>query len=300
MLKLHGVIPPVITPLTEDDEVDTESVLRLTDCLIGGGVTGLFVLGSSGEGAALTPAQRDETVRAFTKAARGRVPVLVGVGEPSAGRAVEATALAAAAGADAVVAMAPYYFVHDAQHVADHLLHIAGATTLPVVLYNIPQATHSTITPAVLHAVASQAPNVVGIKDSSADWDAFTEILRTARQLDIAVLQGAEALIGRSVLAGASGAVAGIANLTPRLACALVRAASDGGTDEVATLQATLDRACEVFRPGFWLAGLKAAVAQRGLCGPHLTVGLPRLDEPTAALVAAAAGVAIAEEERHA
>ncbi|MFC0526099.1 dihydrodipicolinate synthase family protein [Phytohabitans kaempferiae] len=299
MLHLHGVIPPVITPLTPEDEVDVEAIHRLTDHLVDAGVTGLFVLGSSGEGPALTPAQREETVRAFVKAARGRVPVLAGIGEPSVRRAVEALEVAAAAGAAAVVATAPYYFLHDDRHVADHLVHIAGATDLPVVLYNIPPATHSVITPSILTTVVRQAPNVVAIKDSSGDWDAFQGMLEAARQLGVAVLQGAEALIGRSMLAGAAGAVPGIANLTPAVACALVRAGKDGAAETVDALQAALDRACEVYRPGYWLAGLKAAVAQRGLCTPHPARGLPRLDPAAAALVATAAVAAIADEERH-
>lgn len=104
-----GVIPPVVTPLTTDGELDAPSLERVVGHLLDAGVSGLFALGSSGETAYLTPAQQDEVIKVITSVAAGQVPVLVGAIETTTNRAIERARAAAGLGADAVVATAPFY-----------------------------------------------------------------------------------------------------------------------------------------------------------------------------------------------
>src|SRR5918997_4866847 len=176
MLQLRGNIPPVITPLRPDGTVDLPSIARLTEHLVQGGVSGLFVLGSCGEGATLTPSARAEVIKAYQAEAAGRVPVLAGVPEPGTRRVIEAAEQAMTAGADALVVMAPHYFRFVGHEpVAEHLYAVASSTPAPVVLYNLPSATQNPITPEVVDVVAG-LPNVVALKDSSADWATYERL----------------------------------------------------------------------------------------------------------------------------
>lgn len=272
-LDLVGVIPPAITPLTPEGRVDPPGVQQLVDHLLRGGVDGIFVLGSCGEGPTLARSDRSAAIRAFVEGAAGRVPILAGIGETSTARALEAAADAEAAGADALAVMVPQYFLDDDErYVAAHVETIAAAARLPLLLYNIPQVTRNRFTPALVRRLG-ELPNVVGLKDSSNDWEAFMELLDAGKSVGLRVFQGAEGLVARSVLAGADGAIPGIANVVPSLSCQLVAAARAGDVERALSLQAAQDRACDVYQAGFWLAGLKGAVSSLGICGP--TAGLP-------------------------
>ncbi|MBO9626716.1 MAG: dihydrodipicolinate synthase family protein [Microbacterium sp.] len=275
-VPLEGTIPPVIAPLAEDRTVDVAGVRRVTEHLLAGGVDGLFVLGSCGEGPTLRRSVADALVAEYVRAADGRVPVLAGVGETSTERAIEALRAAEDAGASGIVAMAPMYFLADGDgEVIRHLEAVAAATTLPVVVYNIPHLTGHPITPAALAAVAA-IDNVVALKESSGIWEIYEPLARTASASGLAVFQGAESLIARSIAAGADGAVPGIANVAPGLAVELVRAARarDASADD---LQARLDAVCDLYSSGFWLASLKYAVSVLGLAAPTAGAALPGL-----------------------
>lgn len=276
-VQFSGTIPPVIAPLTENREVDVAAVGRLTDHLISSGVDGLFVLGSSGEGPTLTPEVATDLVAAYVEAARGRVPVLAGVGETSTERALEAAARYEAVGVSGLVAFAPMYFtVEGDDPVVNHIGQIARSTSLPIVVYNIPHLTHYPITPAALERLAT-LENVVALKESSGNWDVYEPLAKAAIAGGLAVFQGAEGLIARSIAEGAAGAVPGIANVVPALSVELVRAALAGDTARALELQAEQDAVCELYASGFWLASLKYAVEVLGLASATASYSLPVL-----------------------
>jgi 4-hydroxy-tetrahydrodipicolinate synthase len=263
-LRLAGVIPPMITPLTAAGEVDGAAIGRLVSYLVAGGVSGIFVLGTSGEGPWLSPAQAKAVIEATVRAAAGRAPVLAGVLEPSTVRALEAVAVAEAAGADALVVTSPYYFAVDGAAQVRHVAAIASATSLPLVLYNIPATTHNPFAPETVQRLA-EIETVVGIKESSGDWSLFEQLLalRAARPR-WSVLQGAEQSAARAVLAGADGLVPGLGNLAPVLFAGLVRAAAGGSQAAALDLQARVDALWRLHTHGFWLACLKYAASLLG------------------------------------
>lgn len=275
--ELSGVIPPMVTPL-RDGRIDTAATRALVDRLIIAGVSGIFVMGSSGEGASLTAAARRELVACAVDAANGRVPVLAGVIETSTPRTIEAAQLAVDAGAQFVVLMPPLYFVPDFHSsTIRHVELAAAALDVPVIIYNNPSLTHNPITAPTLTALA-EIPGVVAFKDSSADWDLFIDLLAAGHDGGLRVFQGAERLIGRSIAAGADGAVPGIANVDPELSVALVLSASAGDAEKTAELDARMDRLCRLYDHGYWLSALKQAVAQRGWCGSEVSEPLPPVD----------------------
>jgi 4-hydroxy-tetrahydrodipicolinate synthase len=277
----------MISPLTQAMEADAESVHRVVNHIVDGGCSGLFVLGGVGEGAWLNSEQRAGIVRASVRAAAGRVPVLVGVMLPGTAPAREEAVRAADAGADALVIGSPYYFGVDAASQQRHVEAMLAATPLPVLLYNIPQCTH---TPLALDAVTRLAnePRVLGVKDSWGDLPYFQSLLTLKqRRADFAVLQGHEHAAMASLLLGADGLIPGLANIAPRLLVDLVNAAR---ADDRATCQRIHDKIFDltrIYARGAGLAGIYAAAARLGLsqnvpAEPWLPVGdadLQTIDE---------------------
>ena len=231
-----------------------------------GGCSGLFVLGGCGEGAWLPSRQRGTVVRAFVRAAAGRVPVLAGVMLPATGPAVEAARQAAAEGADAVVVGSPYYFGVDGTAQRRHIETVIEAADRPALLYNIPQCTHQVLAPALVADLARDS-RVLGIKDSAGDFVAFQAFLAVkAARPDFRVLQGHEHLVAASLRLGGDGLVPGLANVTPAL---MVELQGGGGARRRAphapgSRRAILDL-CAIHEIGHWLPALKAACAMIGI-----------------------------------
>ena len=262
---LCGVVPPMISPLTSAGDPDGPAIVTLVEHILDGGCTGLFILGGCGEGAWLTLEQRAAVVRASTRAAGGRVPVLAGVMLPATGSALEAAREAADEGADALVVGSPYYLSVDAATQQRHVEALLSAVALPVLLYNIPQATHNPLSPAAVARLARDT-RVLGIKDSAGDFEAFQRFLTIKKQRpDFRVLQGNEYLAAASLLQGGDGLVPGMANFAPALFVALHRSAAKGDVAACAQLQEEIADLCALHTHGHWLPALKAACAMLGL-----------------------------------
>jgi len=215
---LTGVVPPVCTPLTPDGEVDVPSLLRLVDHLLEAGVHGLFVLGTSSEAAYLTDAQRELVVRAVTGHVGGRLPVLAGVIDMTTPRVREHVRAVTAAGADAVVATAPFYTSTHPSEIARHYRLLAASTDLPILAYDLPSGVHTKLPAEVVLELAADGV-LAGLKDSSGDLAAFRDVLRGLRgHSDLAgfsALTGSELFVDSALAAGAHGAVPGLANVDP-------------------------------------------------------------------------------------
>lgn len=262
---LCGVIPPMISPLTASGEPDETAIRKLVEHILGDGCSGLFVLGGCGEGAWLTARQRAAVVRATVRAAAGRAPVLVGIMLPATGPAIEAARQAADEGADALVIGSPYYYPVDSAIQERHVEAILKAVSLPALLYNIPQCTHHTLSPATVTRLARDE-RVLGIKDSAANFEAFQRFLAVKqRRLTFRVLQGDESLAAASLMQGADGLVPGMANFVPRLFVSLHQAATKGDAATCADLQRQITDLATLHGHGHWLPALKAACALVGL-----------------------------------
>ena len=262
---LRGVIPPMISPLTSSGQVDAEAVGRVADYILGGGCSGLFVLGGVGEGAWLSTAQRGEIVENTVRAAAGRAPVLVGLMLPGTAPARDAALQAADAGADALVVGSPYYFGVDAASQQRHVEAILSATPLPVLLYNIPQCTHQPLARAAVEALAAE-PRILGVKDSWGDMPYFQSLLTLKLERpNFRVLQGHEHAAMASLLLGADGLIPGLGNVAPRVLVALVEAARAGDVATCQRLHAQILELTGMYTNKLGLAGLYAACALLGL-----------------------------------
>jgi 4-hydroxy-tetrahydrodipicolinate synthase len=245
--------------------VDGKALAATVNHILGGGCSGLFVLGGCGEGAWLTREQRSAVIRSAIRSAAGRAPVLAGVMLPATGPAVEAARQAVDDGADALVVGSPYYFSVDAAPQQRHVEAILGAVSTPVLLYNIPQATHNPLRPETVAQLARDQ-RILGIKDSAGDFEAFQGFLAIKkRRADFRVLQGNEQFASASLLLGGDGLVPGMANFAPALFVALHRAAAAGNVAACASLQEQITDLCTLHTHGHWLPALKTACSLLGL-----------------------------------
>ncbi|HEX9188029.1 MAG TPA: dihydrodipicolinate synthase family protein, partial [Vicinamibacteria bacterium] len=225
---LAGIVPPLLTPLTGRDTLDEAGLERLVEHVVAGGVDGIFLLGTTGEGPSLGHRLKREVVSRACAQVRGRASVLVGVTDTAFVETVALARHAADAGADALVIAPPYYMPQGQPELREYLGHLLPELPLPLFLYNMPPLTKVPFEIETVRWAADQE-GVAGMKDSSGDMAYFSRAVALARRRpDWSVLMGPEDLLGPSVLAGGKGGVPGGANLFPRLFVALYRAARDG------------------------------------------------------------------------
>jgi dihydrodipicolinate synthase/N-acetylneuraminate lyase len=268
---LRGIIPPLATPLLENDRLDHAGLERLIEHVLAGGVHGLFVLGSTGEAPGLSCRLRRELIERTCEHVKGRVPILVGVTDPSFVEAVETAEFAADAGAAGVVHAGPYYFPIAQPELATTFENLAAALPLPLFLYNMPSHTKVNIEPDTVRRLL-EVPNIHGIKDSSGQMVAFRKLVQIAKaRPDFSVLIGPEELLAEAIFLGAHGGVTGGANLDPALYVKLYDAARNGDLALARELSAKILRiSMTIYATGkYWssyLQGMKCALACMGIC----------------------------------
>jgi len=266
---LRGIIPPVLTPLANLDQLDGSAFDHLLNYLIEGGSSALFLLGSTGESPGLSERLRRDVIDRACTTVGQRVPLLVAITDTSFTESLHLAEYAAKAGVSALVLSPPYYFNLSQAAFLGYLERLVPQLPLPVFLYNIPSLTKLMIAPETVRA-ASQMPNVVGLKDSSGSGDYFAKVqLLMADRPDFALLVGVEEILAEMTARGAHGGVCGGANLYPRLYVDLFEAAAKGDTERVRKLQATVMTISNgVYRAGepesSYLRGLKCAASMLG------------------------------------
>lgn len=271
MERIKGIIPPAVTPLKGNDELDREGAERLIEHMIAGGVHALFLLGTTGESQSLSYRLRYEYVKEACRQTDGRVPVLVGVSDTSLEESVRLARHAAECGAVGVVATAPYYFAPSQSDLVGYYTALADALPLPLYLYNMPSHVKVFLeTPTVLKLADHK--NIAGLKDSSANMTYFQTLLHhLGERDDFALYMGPEELTGEAVLSGADGGVNGGANMFPQLYVAMYDAAMAGDTAKMKELQQRIMRiSTTVYTVGSYLQGLKGALSLLGLCDGYI------------------------------
>jgi 4-hydroxy-tetrahydrodipicolinate synthase len=272
--ELKGIVTPIVTPITSDDEVDVKAVGRLVEFQLDGGVSGIFVCGSSGEFPAMTFEDRRIVARAVVEAVSRRVPVLVGCAATGLREVIQHAKIAYALGADAAVVTAPYYFKYSQGEMVEFFRAIASGSRIPIVAYNIPQTTGTTLeVPTILKL--SEIKGIIGLKDSSTAVGPLSEVLQGLKgRKDFAVFQGHERVVAVSVLMGASGGVLGLANVAPRLCAELYKAAKAEDLPRAFRLQEKLNELFKLFTVvdpsrssiSTGIGGMKTPLELMGLC----------------------------------
>jgi 4-hydroxy-tetrahydrodipicolinate synthase len=212
--SLRGVILPLITPFNDDLSVDHRGLAELVEYFIEQkSVDGLVPCGTTGESATLTHAEHVEVINTVVKQTRGRVPVIASTGSNSTREAVELTRLAEEAGADATLQVGPYYNKPTQDGLFNHLAEVARATTLPVLIYNIPGRTSRNIEPETIIRLWQELPTVVGLKDCSNDLHQTMVIYRGTDPETFKIYSGEDVMTLSLLCHGAAGAIAAVGHV---------------------------------------------------------------------------------------
>lgn len=289
--RFHGVVVPLVTPVTADARLDEAAAVRLIDHLAANRC-GMLVLGTTGEVASLSAALRRRLVELAVRTAARRTPVFAGVVHNCLEDSIAAARDYLALGADAVVGLLPNYFRLTPVEMEGYFTRLAVGAGGPLLVYNMPATTGASIPVEVLERL-SQVPGIVGLKDSEKTAGRPEEVCaRLGRRPGFALFMGVAALSVPALRLGFDGVVPSSGNLRPDLWADLYDAARGGDWDRAAGLQERLDALDRVFQENRTLAqslaALKAGLASRGFCEPHMVPPLTALPPTERAAVAAA------------
>jgi dihydrodipicolinate synthase/N-acetylneuraminate lyase len=269
---LRGIVPPLATPLAAIDALDVPGLERLVEHILGGGVDALFILGTTGEGPALSYRVRRELIERVCQQVGKRVPVLVGISDAAYAESLHVAEIAARAGAAAVVAAPPFYFQFSQSDLFKLIESLARDSALPVYLYNQPGLTKMVFEPESV-ARSAEIPNILGIKDSSGDMDYLKKVIALVAEKhpEYSILVGPEHLLAEGLMAGAHGGVPGGANIFPHLPVRVYQAFKDGKFDEMKKAHAQLVAAGDPIWSSnetepVYIRRLKCALSVMGLC----------------------------------
>jgi dihydrodipicolinate synthase/N-acetylneuraminate lyase len=283
-VRYSGIIPPLVTPLNDRDRLDHRGLESLIEHVLGGGVHGLFILGTTGEAPSLSYALRRELITSVLDQVAGRVKVLVGVTDTSFIETVHLAEHAAEAGADAVVLSTPYYFPAGQTELIGYIENLAEALPLPMVLYNMPSLTKVWFEIDTLRRLTG-LEKIVGLKDSSGELPYFQEALslKTLRP-DWSIMIGPEAMLAQATKLGGDGGVAGGANVFPSLFVRCFEAARAGDSQRIAMLQNIIDEWQAVYTIGKYasrfIKATKCSLSLLGICDDFMAEPFHRFRQP--------------------
>jgi 4-hydroxy-tetrahydrodipicolinate synthase len=276
---LAGVLPALISPLQADGTVDEAGVDRLVEHVIGGGVTGLLALGSTGETASLDEMARRTLLSRVVASAAGRVPVLCGVAQSHLAAARVEVEAAASLGAAAALVAPPFYYLMDQPTVLAFYRELAKGSPLPILLYNIPQLTKVVAEPATVAALAAEG-TIAGIKDSSRDFEYFEGVCIATRELPhFRLFTGSDSMLLPSLVMGASGTICGTANVAPQWVVRIFDAFTSGEVVEARAGQDDVHQLVLALRGGIFPAAYKAACHLQGICESWCAPPVQPLDD---------------------
>ncbi len=264
---LSGIMIPAVTPFTSSGDLDRTNFQSNLRAHVALGMTGALIAGSSGEAALLDDTERGTLI----KWAREVIPadkwLLAGIGAESTRQTINRAKIAHAAGADAVLVVAPHYYLKRTTEVAlsAHYRAIADASPLPIMLYNIPVYAHLVLSPALIHEMALHE-NVIGMKDSAGNLPVLAEYLAASSD-KFRVLTGSGGTTTAALKAGAAGAILAIALFAGPTVLAMHAAQQAGDETTAAALQLRLVPLASDIGGALGPAGIKAAMDLVGLSG---------------------------------
>jgi len=269
--SIKGVIPPLITPFTENGEIYEEGLRNLLEFQIKKGIHGVFLCGTYGSGPLMSLEQRKQVVEIAVDQIKGRISVITHVGSISTAEAVELARHSESLGVDAVAAVSPYYYRHDEGTVLEYYRELINTVEIPVYAYNIPKTSGFTITPPFLSKLANIG--VKGLKDSGSNLIEFTHyVIRLRDHRDFNFIIGTEALLLPAMMLGANGCVSGFANIFPELVVELYDAILNKNYEEAAKLQLKVNKArMQLHLAKSAIAACYALLKERGI-----DVGVPK------------------------
>ena len=240
MFTIEGVYPALITPFTKSDEVDAESLRRLVEFTVEGGVTGILPCGTTGESATLSHEEHKKVIDTVIDCSK--VPVIAGTGSNNTQEAVDFTKHAADAGAAACLLITPYYNKPNVTGLKAHFKKIGDAVDIPLILYNIPSRTGQNISAETQIELAAEVANLKGVKEASGDLKQVGTIIQMASEqgLDFSVMAGDDFLTLPIMSLGGKGVISVAANIAPKEICDMVAAMSKNKVEKAQAINIKL------------------------------------------------------------
>jgi len=226
MIKLEGCFTAIVTPF-RNGKVDFEALKKIVRFQVQNGASGVVPCGSTGEAATLSPEEYLAVIKTAVTAAGGRIPVIPGVGTNSTSKSVEMVKKVSALGVDGLLAIVPYYNKPTQEGMKAHFAAVAGATKLPIILYNIPGRTGVNMLPATALGLRKKFLNIVGIKEASGLLDQVSELINGADK-GFTVLSGDDSLTLPMMSVGARGVISVASNIAPAQVSSMCRFFLDG------------------------------------------------------------------------
>ena len=280
--SLKGIIVPLITPLIDNQTLDTQGLHNVIKHVVNGGVSGIFLLGTTGEAQSLNYDLKRELIKTAAEIVNVRVPVLVGISDTSIDESAKLAAYAAKCGADAVVATPPYYYNLGQAELLNYYKSLASTIDLPLFLYNMPSNVKINIEHKTVLEL-SEHPKIIGLKDSSSNGVYFQKLLYSFTDKPFMFFIGPEEMMAETVLMGGHGGVNGGANLYPELYVKLYKAALNKNFELIRSLQSlVIEISNNLYTIGHYessfLKGVKSALNLKKICSSHMSVPFNEFD----------------------
>jgi len=270
---LRGMGVAVVTPFTQNFEVDYNALKKIIDHLLNGGVDYLVALGTTAEISTLTEAEKQKIINCFVNEVDNKIPLIIGIGGNSTQAVIQQVKVFEQFKYDAILSVSPYYNRPSQQAIFHHYKAIANATTKPIILYNIPARTGSNIDATTTLKLAETFKNIVGVKEASANLNQIMQIIAN-KPSGFLVISGDDALTIPIIAAGGDGLISVIANAFPKDWVAIVNQALQQNFNTANPLYYKYLNVLEgIYREGN-PTGVKCVLNQLGLCDNVLRLPL--------------------------
>lgn len=282
--KYHGVVVPMVTPITKNNEIDIDAVKRIINNFAQYNVSAL-IMGTTGEGNSVSVESGVKMIKAASEAAAGRITIYAGLAGNCISEQYDAAEKFIEAGADVIAATLPCYYSLTPKQMYEYYKNLADTLTAPLMLYNITITTHMSIPLDVIEKL-SHHPNIVGLKDSENNIQRMEEALTLfSDREDFAYFCGCAANSAKALSLGADGIVPRVGNYLPKIYNDLFEAGISGNTEIADDLQAKTIEIGKIntdnLTLGESLAGLKVIMKMYGLCETYMLPPLTELEEET-------------------
>ena len=280
----EGVITPMVTPLIDRENIDFKGLEKLLDHLINGGVSGVFLMGTTGEGTSISPRMRKDLIKYSIEYVKGRVPVFVSIADCCIEESLNMARYAKECGVTYLVSALPFYVGLTQKEIIDYYTTIADNVPLPLCLDNLPAQTKLMISVEAVKTLAKH-PNIIGMKDSSGNGTYFNTLLAEikAEYPNFTILVGPDEMLASTMAMGGNGGVNSGSNLFPELYVNLFKACKAKDTERILKLQKlvmkvstgvySVDKSSVSF-----LKGLKAALFTEGLITDYICEPLQKVN----------------------
>ncbi|HEY8930086.1 MAG TPA: 4-hydroxy-tetrahydrodipicolinate synthase [Mucilaginibacter sp.] len=286
MNRFYGTGVAIITPFQADGQVDYEALGRLIDYLIDGGVEYIVSLGTTGESATLSSDERKKVWEFTSKANKGRVNLVAGIGGNNTHEVVEQVKGFGVPGYDAILSASPNYNKPTQEGIYQHYKAIAAVSPLPIILYNVPSRTGSNVSAETTVRLAKDFKNIIGIKEASGNFDQLNQIMRDKPE-DFLLISGDDPISLPMIALGGVGVISVVGNALPRQVSDMIRTCLAGDYKSAQKPHSDLIEFTRLMFVEGSPAGVKTALKHLGICGDTVRLPLVQVSETTAAKIIA-------------